>query len=155
MASSKVKKRTSNNQSDSPRTIFETAPKAALLMLLSGLIILLIAALLSLRSSSPLSLAGPAALCALYIGAFVGGLFCSSQTDGADSIISSLIAALMIILLLITAKIFIPKPVASINPMLSVIFHSLTAAAAVLGALVGEKQRSTKRRRKKNKHYRS
>lgn len=152
MAISKTSSRSSKKQADTSHTVFETVPKAALLMLFSGLFILFISTLFTLNLPSPVAFARPIALSSLFIGAAIGGFFCSKRIDAPSSFACGALAVLLLVILLIIAKALIPATVSSIDASFSVIGYLLTAGSAMAGVLLGSKAQKRKRRKK---HYRS
>ena len=83
----------SKRNSKTRHTVIETAPKATLLMLLTGLFILFVGAFIIQKLDSPVALSEPLALTALYLGTAVGGAFCASRMDGNLSFPSALAAS--------------------------------------------------------------
>ncbi len=150
MASS-ISKRNSKNQ----HTIIETAPKATLLMLLTGLFILFVGAFFIQRLDSPVALSEPLALIALYLGTAVGGAFCASRMDGKLSLSSALIASAILCVLLILAKAFVAEPENPNGSLTSFITHLLVPLSAVLGALICNRLKNKKEINYRKNHYRS
>lgn len=152
MAISKTTARKAKRQSEISHTVFETAPKAALLMLLTGLFILFFSALITLNLPSPAAFAQPIALTSLILGAAVGGCFCSKRLEVPNAYASGAFAVLFLIILLITAKFLIPTTVQSSSTAFNIIGYMLTAASAMAGVSLGSVSRKNRRRKK---HYRS
>lgn len=150
MASS-ISKRNSKNQ----HTIIETAPKATLLMLLTGLFILFVGAFFIQRLDSPVALSKPFAYLALYVGAALGGTFCAARMDENLGIASSLIASSILCILLILAKAFIKAPDSTNGWLISIISHLLIPISAILGALICKRLKTNKEIKKRKNHYRS
>ncbi len=150
MASS-ISKRNSKKR----HTIIETAPKATLLMLLTGLFILFIGAFFVQRLDSPVALSEPLALIALYFGGAVGGAFCASRMDGKLSLSSALIASAILCVLLILAKAFVAEPEDPNGALISFITHLLVPLSAVLGALLCNRLKDKKETKNRKNHYRS
>lgn len=146
---------TSIRNSKTHHTVIETAPKATLLMLLAGLFILFLGALLIRGTASPTVFSAPVALFALYTGSLAGGIFCSSELDGALGITGALIASALLCLLIIIAKAFLAAPENANGFLTSLITHLLIPLFSVAGALIGGKSKQTKELKKRKKHYRS
>lgn len=152
MAISKTNGRNTKKQADTSHTVFETAPKAVLLMLLTGLFILLIATFFTLNLPSPVDFARPIALMSLFIGSAAGGFFCAKQTESPNAFAAAAIASVILILLLVTAKVLIPLTVRSSSLIFSIIGYIASIASAMAGVLLGNK---TKRKIRRKKTYRS
>ena len=150
MASS-ISKRNSKNQ----YTIFETAPKATLLMLLTGLFILFVGAFFIQKLDSPVAFSKLFAPFALYLGAAVGGAFCASRMDGKLSLSSALIASSILCIILILAKAFVAEPNDPRGALISFIAHLLIPLTALLGAWIGNRLRIKKEIKNRKNHYRS
>lgn len=152
MAISKTNVRNTKKQSDTSHTVFETAPKAVLLMLLTGLFILLISTIFILNLPSPIDFSRPIALMSLFIGAAAGGFFCSKQIEAPNAFAAAALASVILVILLIIAKTLIPTTVGGNNLTFSIIGYIASMASAMTGALFGSK---TKRRKRRKKTYRS
>ncbi len=137
MSKSKVDIRRPRSAGKSSHTVYETAPKAALIMLLSGLFILLISAAIAIRTASPIDLSRPAALISLYAGAAVGGLFCSKRlTEKKQAATSSLIASVILIIILILCKFIIPGGTYKADLTVSVLLHLLIIPVSALASIL-------------------
>ncbi len=137
----------------SSHTIPETAPKAALIMLLSGLFVLFISALFILRAESPAALARPLSLVSLYLGAMAGGFYAAKLIPDGQAYIASAAAAALLVALMVALKFILPDDGDALAPMLSLGLHGAVIGAAAFGTLAGLKQPA--RRRKRKKHSRS
>ncbi len=145
----------SNRNSQTRHNIIETAPKATLLMLLTGLFILFLGALFTRNTTSPTSLSAPIAYLALYAGTTLGGFFCASRLEGSSGITSALISSSLFCLLIILAKAFIESPPTPNVFSVSLITHLLIPLSSVAGALLGGRRITNNELKKRKKHYRS
>ena len=150
MASS-ISKRNSKNQ----YTIFETAPKATLLMLLTGLFILFAGAFFIQKLNSPIALSTPFAIFALYSGAISGGVFCSHRLHGRLALACAVISSAVICVMIIIAKAFIEAPQYLNGFVTSLITHLSIPVLAIVGALIGGRIKTNKEIKKRKNHYRS
>ena len=150
MASS-ISKRNSKNQ----YTIFETAPKATLLMLLTGLFILFVVAFFIQKLDSPIALSTPFAIFALYSGAISGGVFCSHRLHGRQALACAVISSAVICVMIIIAKAFIEAPQYPNGFVTSLITHLSIPIIAIVGALIGGRIKTNKEFKKRKNHYRS
>lgn len=145
----------SKRNSKTRHTVIETAPKATLLMLLTGLFILFVGAFFIQKLDSPVALSEPLALTALYLGTAVGGAFCASRMDGNLSFPSALAASAILCVLLILAKAFVAEPEDPNGAWISFITHLLIPLSAVLGALICNRLKIKKEIKNRKNHYRS
>lgn len=152
MAISKTKSRNTKKQTDTSHTVFETAPKAALLMLFTGLFILLISTFFTLNLPSPIALSRPIALTALFAGSAIGGFFCARRIESSGAFASAALAVLVLVILLIVAKTLIPSTVSNSSSTFSIVGYISSALSAMLGVLLGSK---TQKRKRRKKTYRS
>ena len=130
------------------RSITETAPKASLIMLLTGLFLLLIMTAVSANTPSPTELSPILAPLALYLGIAVGGFFCGLRLHGADGYACAAISAAILTALLLAVKLLIPAPDECLTFSVGVILHLLTVLSAILGALLAGRMPKRKRRNK-------
>ena len=137
----------------SERSITETAPKASLIMLLTGLFLLLIMTAVSADTPSPTGLSPILAPVALFSGIAVGGFFCGVRLQGADRYACAAISAAILTVLLLSVKLLIPSPDDRLTFPLGVILHLLTILSAIVGALIAS--RLPKRKHRKKSKYRS
>ena len=135
------------------RSITETAPKASLIMLLSGLFLLFIMTVASANSPSPTELSPILASTSLFLGIAVGGFFCGVRLNGAERYACAAISAAILTALLLAVKILIPAPDECLTFAVRVFLHLLTVLIAVLGALIAS--RMPKKKRRKKSKYRS
>ncbi len=135
------------------RSITETAPKASLIMLFTGLFLLLIMTATSANAPSPTELSPIMAPVALHLGIAVGGFFCGVRLQGADGYACAAISAAILTALLLAVKLLIPAPDECLTFAVGVILHLLTVLSAILGALLAS--RMPKRKRRKKSKYRS
>ena len=145
----------SKRNSKTRHTIIETAPKATLLMLLTGLFILFVGAFFIQKLDSPVALSEPLALTALYLGTAVGGAFCASRMEGRLSLSTALAASAILCVLLILAKAFVAEPKDPNGTLISFITHLLVPISAVLGALICNRLKIKKEIKNRKNHYRS
>lgn len=148
MAISKKNGRKAKKQTDVSHTVFETAPKAALLMLFTGLFILFISTFFTLNLPSPVALSRPIALTALLAGSAIGGLFCARRIESPGAFASAALAVLVLVILLIVAKELIPSTVSNSSATFSIVGYIACALSAISGALLGSKNKKRKRRKK-------
>ncbi len=134
-------------------SITKTAPKAALISLLSGLLILLISTFFALRAQSPVTLARPLGMASLYIGTLIGGFYCADRLEGGQAYLSSAIASAMLLLLTIAAKFVLPPTANETSDPVFVITHASIIVSSLLGTLIGLYRPI--RRKKHKKHSRS
>ena len=135
------------------RSISETAPKASLIMLLTGLFLLLIMTLSSANAPSPTELSPILAPVALFLGIAVGGFFCGTRLQGGEGYACAALSAAILTALLLAVKLLIPAPDERLSLAVGVTLHLLTVLTAILGALIAG--RLPKRRRRKKSKYRS
>lgn len=145
----------SKRNSKTRHTVIETAPKATLLMLLTGLFILFVGAFFIQKLDSPIALSEPLALTALYLGTAVGGAFCASRMEGRLSLSTALAASAILCVLLILAKAFVAEPKDPNGALISFITHLLIPLSAVLGALICNRLKTKKEIKNRKNHYRS
>jgi CDP-diglyceride synthetase len=136
-------------------TVIETAPKATLLMLLTGLFILFLGALIVRNSASPTLFSAPIAYIALYTGNVLGGFFCSSKLEGTRAATCALASSALLCLLIILAKAFVEPAEEQNGFLISLLTHLLVPLSSVAGALLGERTKINKELKKRKKHYRS
>ena len=141
--------------SKTQHTVIETAPKATLLMLLTGLFILFVGAFFIQKIDSPVAFSELFAPFALYLGAAVGGAFCASRMDGKLSLSSALIASSILCIILILAKAFVAEPNDPRGALISFIAHLLIPITALLGAWICNRLRIKKEIKNRKNHYRS
>ena len=150
MASS-ISKRNSKTQ----HTVIETAPKATLLMLLTGLFILFAGAFFIQKLDSPIALSTPLAIFALYSGAISGGVLCSHRLHGRQALACAVISSAVICVMIIIAKAFIEAPQYLNGFVTSLITHLSIPIIAIVGALIGGRIKTNKEFKKRKNHYRS
>ena len=143
----------SKRNSKTRHTVIETAPKATLLMLLTGLFIFFDSLIQKL--DSPVAFSEPLALTALYLGTAVGGAFCASRMEGRLSLSTALAASAILCVLLILAKAFVAEPKDPNGTLISFITHLLVPVSAVLGALICNRLMINKEIKNRKNHYRS
>ena len=153
MAISKTTARAAKKPSEKSHSVFETAPKAVLLMLFTGLFILLLTTAFALNLPSPAAFAKSLAIASLLIGAIVGGYFCAKRLEAPDSYAGAALAVVILILLLIITRAWFPFSLQSGGTAYTAIGYVIIALAAVAGVLLGSKGPAKRKRRKK--HYRS
>lgn len=139
--------------SHAERSIFETAPKASLIMLLTGLFLLLVMAAAATNTPSPAELSPILAPIALLLGIAVGGFFCGVRLQGAEGYACAAISAAILTALLLAVKLLIPAPIERLTFAMGAILHLLTVLTAILGTLIAG--RMPKRKRRKKSKYRS
>ena len=140
-----------NHGAPSKRSITETAPKATLIMLLSGLFLLLLLTASSVNSPAPADLSAIVGPLALFISVTIGGIFCGMRLQGADKYACAALSAAIMTAILLAAKLLISAPEDRFSPAVGMIFHLLTVLFSILGALVAGRFQGTARR-KKSKH---
>ena len=133
------------------RSIYETAPKAFLIMLFSGLFLLLIITAFISNTVSPVELTALAAPSALIAGCIIGGFFCGKRLRGADSVVGAVLSSAVLTASLLAAKIFITPPDDRLGFIVTLLLHLLTVAVSALSALSASRV-PQRRRRKKFKH---
>ena len=136
-------------------TVIETAPKATLLMLLTGLFVLFVGAFFIQKLDSPIALSTPFAIFALYSGAISGGVFCSHRLHGRQALACAVISSAVICVMIIIAKAFIEAPQYLNGFVTSLITHLSIPIIAIVGALIGGRIKTNKEFKKRKNHYRS
>lgn len=136
------------HQAGASHSISETAPKASLIMLLSGLFLLSAFTFFIRNSPSPAELAVHFAPAALLIGAVIGGLFCGARLKGGEGYASAILSTAIIAAMLLAARIFIPAPADRSAMPVTVIFHLLMVAAVTLGTFIANAKGKQRRRKK-------
>ena len=149
MARSDKRKR---NATDS-HSIFETAPKASLIMLFSGLFVLFVLTLLIINSPSPTELSVFLAPASLLSGAAFGGLFCGMRLKGGRGCACAVLSALLVTSILLVARLFVPASLSRSSSVTFTILHLSTLGAAALGTVPANITGNSKRR--KIRKYRS
>ncbi len=144
-----MKKSRTRNKSVSSHSMFETAPKAALIMLLSGLFIISASTFLALKTISPVSLARPVALCALYVGAGIGGAYCSCKLSRGDAYLASFIASVILAAVIFGARAIISDESEKTSIALSLALHLIIPIAAAIGAYAANLRPPKRKRRKR------
>lgn len=135
------------------RSILQTAPKASLIMLFSGLFLLLIITAISVNSANPTENATISAPAVLFVACVIGGVFCGTRFQSPQKYACAAVSSFIIISLLLLAKLFIYAPQDRTPFSIAIALHLVTFPAVMLGtAIVGKFPK--KRRRKKSK-YRS
>ncbi len=129
-------------------SVIETAPKASLFMLLSGLFLLSAFAFFIRNSPSPAELAVYFAPAALLVGAVMGGFFCGTRLSGGESYASAILSVALVAAILLTIKLFVPAPESRSALIVCIILHMLAVAAAMLGAFSANTRRKSRRRKK-------
>ncbi len=137
------------NASDS-HSISETAPKASLIMLLSGLFLLSAFAFFIRNSPSPAELAVYFAPTALLIGVVIGGFYCGTRLKGGESYASAILSVALVTAILLAVKLFIPAPESRSALIVGIILHLMSVAAVTLGTFLAN-TKGRQRRRKKPK----
>ena len=145
----------SKRNSKTRHTVIETAPKATLLMLLTGLFILFAGAFFIQKLDSPIALSTPFAIFALYSGAISGGVFCSHRLHGRQALACAVISSAVICVMIIIAKAFIEAPQYPTGFVTSLITHLSILIIAIIGALIGGRIKTNKEFKKRKNHYRS
>ncbi|MGM9642046.1 MAG: hypothetical protein ACI3XI_02435 [Eubacteriales bacterium] len=135
----------------SSHTVTSTAPKAALIMLLSGLLILVISTFFSLKAQSPVVLARPIGTVSLFSGALAGGFYAAKCLKDGQAYAASAIASALLIAVIIVTKFFIPASTAGLPLWLSPILHCAVIPFSFLGTLIGQKQPIKRKKHKKHK----
>ena len=130
------------------RSIFQTAPKASLIMLLTGLFLLLIMTVAATGSVSPTALTSILAPIALFIGVAVGGFFSGTWLEGSRGYACAGVSAVIVAAILLAAKLFIPIPDESHPFAVGIFLNLLIIISAFLGVLISSRMPKRKRRRK-------
>ena len=136
------------HQAGDSHSISETAPKASLIMLLSGLFLLSAFTFFIRNSPSPSELAVHLAPAALIIGAALSGFFCGTRLNGGEGYTSAILSVAIVTVIILGARIFIPAPTNRSAMLTSIIFHLLTVAADMLGTFLASTKGKQKRRKK-------
>jgi len=148
MPKNNQRKSYSKEQRRSSGTIWASVMKVLLLMFISGIVLLLIFACAISKTQSPLKLAGILSLVALYLGAFLGGIFSSASIDSPRSYIVSLLSSVMFAAVLFVIRGIISKSEVNVSISESIFLHILIVASSLLGVLIAEKHRSKRKRRR-------
>ena len=133
------------------RSITQTAPKASLIMLLTGLFLLSIMTAVATGCASPTALTSILAPIALFLGVAVGGFLCGAWLDGASGYACGAISAAIVAMILLAVKLFIPAPDGSHPFAVGLFLNLLIILSAMLGVLLSSRMPKRKRRRK-SKH---
>lgn len=132
-------------------TVTSAAPKAALLMLLFGLLILFISTFFALKAQSPVVLARPIGTASLFLGALSGGFYAAKRLNDGQAYAASAIASALLLALIIVTKFFIPSTTVGLPIWLSPILHCAVIPFSLLGTLIGLKQPVKRKKHKKRK----
>ena len=151
MAYSKERRHSTAKRAESSHSIMKTAPIAALMMPISGLFVLFISALCIFNTPSPVTLAYPVAVLALCCGSATGGFFAMKMLSGARGYLTSAIAALSFILLLLLCRIFIADKGAETGSHIALITFAAILASSQLGAFFGTRTTNGRRKRKRRR----
>lgn len=149
MSGSNKHRHYSDKKSSTKSKIAAKVPIVLLSMILSGLLMLIIAAYFSLKTDSPLLLSTPLSLIALYLCSFIGGIICALIFQNPDSYICALFSSSLLMLISLIAKAFIKSSPSTPQNVTSVVLHALIVAACLAGVLITEKIRSQNNRRHK------
>lgn len=133
------------------RSIPRIAPKASLIMLLSGLFLLFLSTLSVINTPAPAELTVFLAPISLFAGTVSGGFYCGLRLQGTEGYACAAISAAILTALLLAVKIIVPAPVDVQSLTFTVIFHILTVFAAVAGVFAANRI-PKKRRRKKSRN---
>ena len=132
----------------SVRSITETAPKASLIMLFTGLFVLFVTALFASGTPAPADLSVFLAPAALFLGTTAGGFYCGLRLRGGEGCACAAASSAMLAAVLLLSKLFIAAPKDKLSFTLAVILHLLTVLTAVAGAVIAGRAPKKKRRKK-------
>ena len=138
-----------DNGGGSISALFVSALKSALLALLISVVLAAALCAAATLSEDPMSLIFPMSLAALYISAFLSGLFCMRKM-GEGALLLGIFSGGLFMLTYMFISLFLPNEMSASRPFFTVlILRSLIIVFSILGAYAGRGRRSQKRKIKR------
>ncbi len=133
---------------DPKHTFIATVPRILLTTIISGLLLLIISAIIAYNSPNTLMLAGIMPQVCLLLASAIGGYFSGRTLDKPTDYLCALTSSVTLVILITLIRLIIPSAECDLTPTYSFFFHLLLIVLPLLGVLLSGRTRSSAKRKR-------